>query len=421
MYSGTMSHAPIPSALRPWRRRLLAYLVIGLGHTAVLGCGAEPGADAPTARPTAAPERANKPARSVETRAKGPQTIEYLSPTVEIRKRFRSMEGPINREVLELAKADPPELLWITGYRMTVVDDKGRDASQEFNCHNNFEFDAEKHAKNFGWKKTPIQRLFTLSQGQPSLALPEGFGIPLLSSEALIVTTQALNLNHDDPNVRVRQRVEVDIVRDEDLEAPLRPLFMVPAYIMALVEGEHGVYGVDNPDAVHEGSSCLPGVAAQEKNSPLYPDEHGKVFTGHWVVPPGREVRHTRVTSLLDLPFDTTIHFIAVHFHPFAQSLALRDLTTDETLWVAQARNREDGIGLEHVDHFSSVEGIPVYKDHEYEMVSVYDNTTDEPSDAMATMFVYMLDQETEESIHRVRQRLVWAREAYASSSATTQ
>lgn len=79
------------------------------------------------------------------------------------------------------------------------------------------------------------------------------------------------------------------------------------------------------------------------------------------------------------------------------------------------------GIGLEHVDHFSSVEGIPVYQDHEYEMVSVYDNTTDEPSDAMATMFVYMLDQETEESIHRVRQRLVWAREAYASSSAATQ
>jgi len=54
-------------------------------------------------------------------------------------------------------------------------------------------------------------------------------------------------------------------------------------------------------------------------------------------------------------------------------------------------------------------------------MVSVYDNTTDEPSDAMATMFVYMLDQETEESIHRVRQRLVWAREAYVSSSAATQ
>ena len=45
------------------------------------------------------------------------------------------------------------------------------------------------------------------------------------------------------------------------------------------------------------------------------------------------------------------------------------------------------------MESYSSVEGIPIYADHEYEIVSVYDNPTDEPQDAMAVMFLYMLDK----------------------------
>ena len=107
---------------------------------------------------------------------------------------------------------------------------------------------------------------------------------------------------------------------------------------------------------------------------------------------------HTYSTNRLGLKRDTTAHCIAVHLHPFAESLELRDLTTGETVFIAKARNSTDKIGLEFVDFLSSEEVIALYKDHEYTLISVYDNRSDENQDAMATMFIYMLDKDFEEA-----------------------
>lgn len=60
----------------------------------------------------------------------------------------------------------------------------------------------------------------------------------------------------------------------------------------------------------------------------------------------------------MQILYETRIHYIAVHLHPFAESLELRDLTTGESLFTSSARNYEDRIGLAHVDYFSSSEGI---------------------------------------------------------------
>ena len=99
------------------------------------------------------------------------------------------------------------------------------------------------------------------------------------------------------------------------------------------------------------------------------------------------------MTAYLGLERDTTVHYIAVHLHPFAESLELRDVTTGETVYKSEATNALFKIGLERVAHFASPEGIPIYKDHEYELVSVYNNTTDEPQDSMAVMFLYHWDR----------------------------
>ena len=56
-----------------------------------------------------------------------------------------------------------------------------------------------------------------------------------------------------------------------------------------------------------------------------------------------------------------------------AESLELRDLTTGETVFKSRARGPLMQIGLEHVEHYSSESGIQVFKDHQYELVSVYD------------------------------------------------
>ena len=37
--------------------------------------------------------------------------------------------------------------------------------------------------------------------------------------------------------------------------------------------------------------------------------------------------------------------------------------------------------------------GIPVYADHQYELVSVYENTSAEEQDSMAVMYLYLDDR----------------------------
>jgi hypothetical protein len=322
---------------------------------------------------------------------------------------IRSMEGPFAYERVTLVEGGAPEILWVTGYRAEVVGaDGAAGVSQEFMCHNNLSFDAERHRTRFGWTK-PVrtQRLFTLSQGQFSIELPKGFGIPVMSDESLTLETQVLNHNLERPDISVRHRTTVDFVRDADLETPLKPLFPAGAFVMALLEGgEHAVFGHDEPSPTQAHASCLPGLRPAHAQGPMMPDytdRHGKKFIGHWVVKPGREVRHTLVTDLLKIPFDTTIHFVAVHLHPFAESLELRDLTTGRTLFKSLARGPAEGIGLEHVDYYASADGIPVHRDHEYEMVSVYDNPTATDQDAMASMFFYLLDKEAEPGLARLR------------------
>jgi hypothetical protein len=170
----------------------------------------------------------------------------------------------------------------------------------------------------------------------------------------------------------------------------MKPLFQQAAQGLVLVSGKDGYFKVDEANPEEHGEGCSIGEAAA---GGLIKDGMGREFSGHWKVPPGKEVNHTLVTGSLNLPFDTTIHHIAVHLHPFAESLELRDLTTGETVFRSSARGPLMQIGLEHVDYFSSAPGLAIFKDHQYELVSVYNNTSDEEQDSMAIMFLYLLDQ----------------------------
>ena len=96
----------------------------------------------------------------------------------------------------------------------------------------------------------------------------------------------------------------------------------------------------------------------------------------------------------MNLPFDTTLHYIAVHLHSFAEFLELRDLTADKSVFKSTVTGFNNSIGINHVDYYSSASGIPLYKDHEYELHSVYNNTTSSDQDVMAVMFLYVLDKE---------------------------
>jgi hypothetical protein len=333
------------------------------------------------------------------------------------------MEGPSEMREVTLARTKQPEILWLKGYRATIIGaSAGQEASQEFMCHNNLEIDFSRlnqHKDIFGWDESRLNgssiRLFTLSQGQFGVTMPEGFALPVRSDERLFLTTQVLNHNFDDPDVGVRHAVEIDWVAESDRDEPLQPLYQASVSVMASLEQTDAYFGVKDPEVRHEGSSCsvgsIPGAVADE--AAIYTDEHGQRFAGHWVVAPGREVRHTLVTKQLALTFDTRIHYIGTHVHPFCTSLELRDLTTGESLFTVRPVAPEKGIGLADIAEYSSSEGIPVFMDHDYELVSVYENTSGVEQDAMATFFLYLEDEDGARAIDYSRQTKKWTARAH--------
>lgn len=323
---------------------------------------------------------------------------QVLSKVYHVDKKYRSMKGPQSTLELQLGDPEADELIWVVGYEAVMVGADGKTPMpQDLMCHSNLDLDPMRHREALKAEPGISGRLFTLSQGQLSIRFPEGFGIPVRSSEAISLTTQVLNLNREKPDIDVRHKVTVRYVRDADAKGRMKPLFQKSAYGLALIDGDDGRFGMDHGGGAHDGHGGGTGCLARENASDhTYDDGVGRTFTGHWVVKPGREVNRTPVSKILALPYDTTVHYIAVHLHPFAQSLTLLDKTTGQVVFRSQAKNFTRKIGLEHVEYFSSAEGIALKADHEYELVSVYENTSGEPQDSMAVMYLYLLDQRFE-------------------------
>lgn len=322
---------------------------------------------------------------------------QILSPVYTIDRLYRSMTGPQSMTKFALLDGEP-ELVWIVGYSAVMrAADGVTPMDQQFMCHSNLNVDPWEHKREFPTRiKLKGGRLFTLSQGQLAISLPPGFGVPMMSDQELSLAAQVLNLNIEGEEIDVRHDIRIDFIRDRDLVRPFVPLIEAAVWGMKLVLGIDGYYGLGRGEADPEihGPGCMLGPAAvlldDQGNLEVNEDGQGRLFTGHWVVKPGREENHTLVTRPLLLPYDTTIHYIAVHLHPFAESLELYDLTARKTVYRSRTRQADRGIGLSDVEYFSSVEGLPIYKDHEYELISVYNNTSEQDQDSMATMLLFL-------------------------------
>jgi len=326
---------------------------------------------------------------------------QFLSNVYTIDRKYRSMEGPSSVKTVYLGSQTQPELLWITGIRTEMVTEDGVTPQlPELMCHVNIDLDADRHQALFDLPRAVASRLMTLSQGMLSSKLPAGYGFPIASNEPLLLFTQVLNLNIEHPNnLKVRHRVTVDYVRDADLKEPMKPLFNLGASGMVELGNNPLALTSMMPAASseeHHGATCLIGQRAPQAaaSSADYVNPKGKHMTGHWIVPPGRQVNASDITWFLRLPFDTKLRYAAIHLHPFAESLSIRDVTTGQTVLVSHATNPAKGIGLTHVETINSPEGMPFYKDHEYELISVYNNTTKQNADSMASVFLGLDDHE---------------------------
>lgn len=350
-----------------------------------------------------------------------PESHVFLSKVYTIDKKYRSMEGPGSMDVVYLGDPSKAELIWVTGIKTEMVTEDGVTPQlPELMCHVNVDLDSEKHSAMLGLKRYTATRLITLSQGMLEAKLPPGFAFPIVSNEPLNVYTQVLNLNIENPqNLKVRHRITFDYVRDAD-GVKMKPLFNVgasgtvllaehnaasagmPMGIPSIVTGNAPATSSPAPPAAvehgeHGTTSCLIGSRAPNAMAGArsdYTDSQGRKVTGHWVVPPGRQVNQSDITWFMQLPFDTKLHWAAAHLHPFARLLEVKDVTTGKTIFSVKAQGPEKGIGLTHVDTFESTEGVMLYKKHKYELMSVYENPTQQNSDSMASAFLALADPE---------------------------
>lgn len=312
--------------------------------------------------------------------------MEHLTPVYEVDRIFRSMEGPdYTNTDLYLSEDGHPELLWLTEYEAVMVGPDGQEPrDQQFMCHNTLGVrrGLDEHRRLFRAPAYGTRRLFTLSQGQNSVKLPPGFGIPLVSSEKLMLQSQVLNLNEGAIGQSVRHKVSARYLRDSEVYGEMTPLCILPAAVNVLAVDPNAREMPFDPEEV----GC-----AVNAGGPTSTNHKGEMYTGHWVVNPGKEERRAVVRNVF--PFDTKVHYIAIHVHPFAETFEFWDKTTGDLLHAFHCNQVEKGVGLERIDYYSDVDGIEVFADHSYELVVTHNNTSGEDQTAMAFMFFYAQDK----------------------------
>ena len=165
--------------------------------------------------------------------------------------------------------------------------------------------------------------------------------------------------------------------------APTKALFRRALYVLQ-----------PNDPSTNMGPKCMATSPTQHIGAGCVEFNPPQGLTNHWMISPGHHVYKTEITPQLNLPFDTTIHYATIHVHPFARGIELRDLTTDKTVFRLNSKDWPDRIGVAHVDEIKSNAGIRIFRDHRYELSADYDNTSGANTDAMAILYLYLLEED---------------------------
>lgn len=311
----------------------------------------------------------------------------------------KSMSGDMSNQIVDINFWNE-ELIWVKGCELDILErESGKAVSPEYLCHNIINYHKP---DNLPWSiltRGTDKRIFTLSQGINKIEFPEGFALPMPVPAKFSIGNQVLNLNDSSLKTKLKFNVGISYLKESELCEKPKALYQQAVYMTKKVSGAPG--GYNQPDSIFEDPKVNMDTAfaqcaiSYDEGFNPYLDPYGRHFTSHWIVSTDSiEVLKTNVTPMLNLAYDTKIHYIAVHVHPYAHSLELLDRTAGKSLFKARVTNFSSSKkGIKHVDSYSSVEGIPVFKNHEYEMISTYTNPNGETDvSAMATMFLYLAE-----------------------------
>jgi len=319
------------------------------------------------------------------------ETYKMISPEFYIDGIYKSMEGPKSSNYVQLTKDST--LLWLTGFEVKALDSKSlKYISNDFICHTNVDFNDVKYYGSFHLEKrigTQYPRLTSLSHGMENFRFPAGYGVAMKGNEYLYVTTQALNHNFPDANFWIRHEVDINYSREKNM----KPLMSKTAFIMLPFDQSNPYKSPLDPGT----NQCIP---VETKNH-TYDDGKGNTLSGHWVIPIGKNTYRSSINAQLQLQDSLRLHAAAIHVHPFASKISLFDKTTNKSIFTSNIENHKGSIGLKSIDSFSSVEGLWLYKNHDYEIVLEVYNTTKVQQDMMGSMFLFFYDKELDDLLHK--------------------
>lgn len=318
-------------------------------------------------------------------------SITLFSPTLVVDNIYKSMEGP---KVHRSFQIDPSknDLVWLTSFETQAVSTNEIDQlSNDYVCHTNIDYYDGEHYAHWNLHErigTDYPRITSMGNGIESYKLPEGFGFPVFKNENLFLATQTLNHNIIGDAFTLKHKITFGFKAHSPA---LKPLRSKTIFVMLPYDPDQPFKGPtqSNPNM------CLP---VETKNH-SYVDEKGRHRSGHWVIFPGTKTYRYDITQQLQLQDTTTMHHAAVHVHPFAEELVLRDKTNNTILFESKVENHSNKIGLKKVSYFSSEEGLKLFPHHNYELVLTTNNTTNTNQDMMASMFVFLYDKEMAERI----------------------
>ena len=319
------------------------------------------------------------------------ESYSMISPTFYIDGIYKSMEGPKSSNYVQLSKDST--LLWLTGFHVKALDAKsGNTISNDFVCHTNVDFNDVKYYSQFQLKDRigkQFPRMTSLSHGMENFSFPKGYGVPMIGNDLLFVTTQSLNHNIPDASQMIKHEVNIDFAKQKNY----KPLMSRTAFIMLPYDKSDPFKQPVDPGA----NQCIP---VETKNH-SYEDGSGKVLSGHWVIPKGKNTYRSSVDAQLQIKDSLRLHAAAIHVHPFATSITLFDKSLQKAVFTSLVTNHKDKTGLTNIEPFSSEEGIILYHNHDYEIVLTVNNTTAEEQDMMGSMFLFFYDAELDAILNR--------------------
>jgi hypothetical protein len=321
----------------------------------------------------------------------GSDLVHLESPDLLVDNIYQSMDGP--QAVLNLHLNEGGQnVQWITGFKAEVFKEGTQTHNNDFLCHTNIDYQDAIHYKNLNLPKrinTQYPRLGTLSNGINELNFPDGFGFPIAANDALVIASRTLNHNIDDAFFKVKHHINLKMSKGGTPLKPLRPkglVLLLP-------------YDLENPYASKNDDPNLCSPIDLKNHSG--PGEDGVSLSAHWKLPQGKTHYEFDVTYQLYLQEDTTIHAMAAHLHPGAETFVLYDTTANEPVYSFHCENYTDKVGLKHVPSYSSEEGILLKADHQYKLILETSNSSEDFRDMMAVLYLYLYDREMDEHLSK--------------------